>query len=117
MAELPVESLRRIRRRLVHDHHHYFGGRQFVAAEYHAGHARASFVNNDTRSHNMTLDPHPEHNDCPEINTVGLLLPNQSRETANMMTIRTCGFHDHDDPPPRRGQVRGEDYDPITDNR
>ena len=61
---------------------------------------RVLFVNNDSRSHNMTSDPHPEHNDCPEINTVGLLQPNQSRETGNLVTVRTCGFHDHDDPPP-----------------
>ena len=62
--------------------------------------ARVTFVNNDSRSHNMTSDPHPEHTDCPEINAVGLLLPNQSRETGNMVAVRTCGFHDHDDPPP-----------------
>jgi plastocyanin len=61
---------------------------------------RILFVNNDSRSHNMTSDPHPEHNDCPEINTVGLLQPGQSRETGNLVAIRTCGFHDHDDPPP-----------------
>jgi hypothetical protein len=61
---------------------------------------RVLFVNNDSRSHNMTSDPHPEHNDCPEINTVGLLQPNQSRETGNLVAVRTCGFHDHDDPPP-----------------
>ena len=61
---------------------------------------RVLFVNNDTRSHNMTSDPHPEHNDCPEINSVGVLQPNQSRETGNLVAIRTCGFHDHDDPPP-----------------
>ena len=61
---------------------------------------RVLFVNNDTRPHNMTSDPHPEHNDCPEINTVGLLQANQSRETGNLVAIRTCGFHDHDDPPP-----------------
>jgi plastocyanin len=61
---------------------------------------RVTFVNNDSRSHNMTSDPHPEHNDCPEINTVGLLQPGQSHETGNPVTIRTCGFHDHDDPPP-----------------
>ncbi len=61
---------------------------------------RVLFVNNDSRAHNMTSDPHPEHTDCPEINTVGLLLPNQSRETGNMVAVRTCGFHDHDDPPP-----------------
>jgi plastocyanin len=62
--------------------------------------ARITFVNNDTRSHNMTSDPHPEHTDCPEINTVGLLQPGQRRETGNLVAIRTCGFHDHDDPPP-----------------
>jgi plastocyanin len=61
---------------------------------------RVLFVNNDSRSHNMTSDPHPEHNDCPEINSVGVLQPNQSRETGNLVTVRTCGFHDHDDPPP-----------------
>jgi plastocyanin len=61
---------------------------------------RVLFVNNDSRAHNMTSDPHPEHSDCPEINSVGLLQPNQSRETGNMVAVRTCGFHDHDDPPP-----------------
>ena len=61
---------------------------------------RVLFVNNDSRAHNMTSDPHPEHTDCSEINSVGLLQPNQSRETGNLVAIRTCGFHDHDDPPP-----------------
>jgi len=61
---------------------------------------RVTFVNNDSRSHNMTSDPHPEHSDCPEINTVGLLPPGQSRETGNLVTIGTCGFHDHAGPPP-----------------
>ena len=61
---------------------------------------RVLFVNNDGARHNMTSDPHPEHDACPEINQVGLLSPGQSRETGNMNTVRTCGFHDHDDPPP-----------------
>ena len=61
---------------------------------------RVLFVNNDTKAHNVASDPHPEHTDCPEINNVGLLTPGQSRETGNMNTIRTCGFHDHNDPPP-----------------
>jgi plastocyanin len=61
---------------------------------------RVLFVNNDTRTHNMTSDPHPEHDLCPEINAVGFLSPGQSRETGNLNTVRTCGFHDHDDPPP-----------------
>ena len=66
-----------------------------------------TFVNNDTRSHNMTSDPHPEHDQCPEINVVGLLSPGRSRETGNMNTVRTCGFHDHDDPPPAGSRWTG----------
>ncbi len=59
---------------------------------------RVTFVNSDTRSHNMSSDPHPEHSDCPEINQAGLLQPGQSRETGNLNAVRTCGFHDHDQP-------------------
>ena len=69
---------------------------------------RVLFVNNDTRSHSMTSDPHPEHTDCPEINFVNLLQPGQSRETGNLNTIRTCGFHDHDDPPPGGAKWAGK---------
>jgi plastocyanin len=68
--------------------------------------SRVTFVNSDSRSHNMTSDPHPEHNNCPELNSVGLLQPGQSRETGNLVTVRTCGFHDHDDPPPPGGTNR-----------
>jgi plastocyanin len=60
--------------------------------------ARVLFVNSDSRSHNMTSDPHPEHTDCPEINQVGFLTAGQSRETGNFVTAKTCGFHDHDSP-------------------
>ena len=70
--------------------------------------SRVLFVNNDTKSHNMASDPHPEHTDCPEINAVGLLQPGQSRETGNLNTVRTCGFHDHDDPPPGGEKWRGK---------
>lgn len=70
--------------------------------------SRVLFVNNDTRSHNIASDPHPEHTDCPEINSVGLLQPGQSRETANLNTVRTCGFHDHDDPPPGGARWTGK---------
>lgn len=60
--------------------------------------ARVLFVNNDTKSHNMVSDPHPEHTDCPPINSVGLLAPGKSIETGNLTVVRTCGYHDHDDP-------------------
>jgi plastocyanin len=59
--------------------------------------SRVLFINNDSRSHNMQSDPHPEHTDCPELETVGFLSPGQSHETKNFVTARTCGFHDHDD--------------------
>lgn len=59
---------------------------------------RVTFINNDSRSHNMTSDPHPEHTQCPELNQIGLLAAGQSRESGNLNTVRTCGFHDHDNP-------------------
>jgi hypothetical protein len=43
----------------------------------------------------MYSDPHPEHTDCPEFDQVGALAPGQRRQTGNLNTVRTCGFHDH----------------------
>jgi plastocyanin len=56
--------------------------------------SRVTFVNNDTRPHDMSSDPHPAHTDCPEI-TVGFLQAGQSGTTQNLNRVRTCGFHDH----------------------
>jgi plastocyanin len=60
--------------------------------------AQITFVNQDGVTHLMFSDPHPEHTDCPEINQVGFLASGQQRETGNLNTVRTCGFHDHDMP-------------------
>ncbi len=60
---------------------------------------RVRFVNNDSRLHDMASDPHPDHQDCPEINSVGVLNPGAGRETLNLVAVRTCGFHDHLIPP------------------
>jgi plastocyanin len=60
--------------------------------------SRVLFVNSHSRRHDMASDPHPEHVDCPEINQVGLLNTGQSRESGNLNAVRTCGFHDHDEP-------------------
>ena len=60
--------------------------------------SRVLFVNNHSRLHDMASDPHPEHDDCPALDQVGLLNPGQSRESGNLVTVRTCGYHDHDDP-------------------
>ena len=57
--------------------------------------SRVTFVNNDSRPHEMTSDPHPSHTACPPINDVGFLQPGQSRTTGNLTTARTCGYHDH----------------------
>jgi plastocyanin len=60
--------------------------------------SRIRFVNNDTRPHDMTSNPHPTHEDCPELNQIGFLNPGQQRESGNLVTTRVCGFHDHDNP-------------------
>ena len=60
--------------------------------------AQVTFVNNDRRNHEIASDPHPEHTDCPAINTVDLVVPGQSRQTSNLNAVRTCGYHDHRDP-------------------
>lgn len=60
--------------------------------------SQVQFVNNDSRSHQMNSDPHPEHTDCPELNSVGFLSPGAKRQTGNLNTARTCRFHDHDAP-------------------
>jgi plastocyanin len=57
-----------------------------------------TFVNNNGRGHNVSSDPHPNHNDCPAINAVGNLTNGQSRLTNALTVARTCGFHNHDDP-------------------
>ena len=59
---------------------------------------RVTFVNSDSRAHDMSSDPHPTHEDCPAIDQAGFLSPNQSRTTGNLNVVRTCGFHDHNEP-------------------
>ena len=59
---------------------------------------QVTFVNNDSRPHEMNSDPHPTHGDCPEIDAVGFLGVGQSKQTANMNTVRSCGYHDHNQP-------------------
>jgi plastocyanin len=68
--------------------------------------SRVLFTNNDNRQHEMTSDPHPDHTDCPELNQVGFINPGQQRETGNLNTVRTCRYHDHNDPNNTRFQGR-----------
>jgi plastocyanin len=57
-----------------------------------------TFVNNDTRSHDMSSDPHPTHTACPSIGNVSLLQPGQSKTTFGFASTGSCGFHDHNLP-------------------
>ena len=59
---------------------------------------QVTFTNNDSVNHDMASDPHPIHTDCPEINQVGFISPGQSKQTGNLNTVRTCGYHDHNLP-------------------
>ena len=59
---------------------------------------QVTFVNADGSVHEMYSDPHPEHTDCPEFDSVGRLTPGQTRQTTNLVDIRTCRFHDHLNP-------------------
>lgn len=70
---------------------------------------RVMFVNSDSRSHEMSSDPHPAHTQCSELN-IGSLQPGQSRETQPVATAKTCGFHDHENPNSSslRGSIRAQ---------
>ena len=57
--------------------------------------SQVTMTNNDSRTHEMDSDPHPEHTQCVELNQIDLLNSGQSRSSGNLNTARTCGFHDH----------------------
>ena len=56
---------------------------------------RLTITNSDGVAHDMGSDPHPSHEDCPELNQIGLLQPGQSRTSGNLVEARVCGMHDH----------------------
>jgi plastocyanin len=57
-----------------------------------------TFVNNDSRTHDMESDPHPTHTNCPSIANVNILSPGQTKLTFGFAGTGTCGFHDHNNP-------------------
>lgn len=67
---------------------------------------RVRFTNADSLTHEMTSDPHPEHTDCVEINAIGFISPGQTKETGNLNIVRTCRYHDHNDPDNTKWQGR-----------
>ncbi|HKE83747.1 MAG TPA: hypothetical protein VKB50_08340 [Vicinamibacterales bacterium] len=54
-----------------------------------------TFVNADTRPHNIVSDPINVHTQCPSINEVGYLPPGSSRDTRTLNLTGVCGYHDH----------------------
>src|ERR1700754_4741587 len=40
-----------------------------------------TFINNDSRTHQMSSDPHPAHTDCPQINALGMQASGQTALT------------------------------------
>ena len=57
-----------------------------------------TFINNDTRSHEMASNPHPQHGSCPSMeNGLGVIAAGQTKVTHNFANSGTCGYHDHQD--------------------
>ncbi len=55
-----------------------------------------TFINNDTRSHEIASNPHPQHGSCPAIERgLGVLTASQTRLTQGFAGGGTCSFHDH----------------------
>jgi plastocyanin len=58
-----------------------------------------TFINNDTRSHEIASNPHPAHGSCPSIEAgLGTIAAGQTKITHAFGNTGTCGFHDHQDP-------------------
>jgi plastocyanin len=55
-----------------------------------------TFINNDSRSHEMASNPHPQHGSCPSMeNGLGTIAAGQTKVTHNFGNAGTCGYHDH----------------------
>jgi hypothetical protein len=59
--------------------------------------SQVTFTNSDRVGHDMNSDPHPFHTECPEIN-VGFFGNGQMGVTKPLNTVRTCRYHDHNQP-------------------
>lgn len=54
------------------------------------------FINNDTRSHEIASDPHPQHGSCPSIEAgLGTIGAGQTKVTHAFANAGTCSYHDH----------------------
>ena len=62
-----------------------------------------TFVNRDTRAHEIRSDPHPAHSECALMN-MGAIAAGQSRETVKIVSGQGCGYHAEGDPASRSFQ-------------
>jgi hypothetical protein len=53
-----------------------------------------TFINADTRPHEIYSGVDHARPDCPEIDVIGVIAPGQSRPTRAFESARTCTFHD-----------------------
>ena len=55
-----------------------------------------TFINNDTRSHEIASNPHPQHGTCPSIEAgLGTIGAGQTKVTHAFANAGTCSYHDH----------------------
>jgi len=52
-----------------------------------------TIINQDSRNHELSSDPHPSHVDCPQFDV--LTAPGQTRVSNALPVVKNCGFHDH----------------------
>ena len=62
-----------------------------------------TFVNRDTRAHEIRSDPHPAHTECSLMN-LGAVPAGQSVETVKIVSGQGCGYHAEGDPASRTFQ-------------
>jgi plastocyanin len=56
---------------------------------------RVTFINQDTTNHEIQSNPLHIHSDCQALNSVGVIVPGQSRASDAFPEANPCGFHDH----------------------
>jgi plastocyanin len=55
-----------------------------------------TFVNNDSRAHEMASNPHPQHGSCPSMEAgLGSIGAGQTKVTHAFANSGSCGYHDH----------------------
>ena len=55
-----------------------------------------TFINSDSRSHEIASNPHPQHGSCPSIEAgLGSIGAGQTKVTHAFANAGTCSYHDH----------------------